>query len=80
MKKYRKKPAVIEALQWTGKNVMEIESFVGPSASFIEGKLVISTLEGDHLAIHSDFIIKGVAGGFYPCKKRIFHAMYEEVL
>lgn len=27
MKKYRKKPVVIEAVQWNGKNLMEIECF-----------------------------------------------------
>lgn len=27
MKKYKKKPVVIEAVQWDGKNLMEIECF-----------------------------------------------------
>lgn len=27
MKKYRKKPVVIEAVQWNGKNLMELECF-----------------------------------------------------
>lgn len=27
MKKYRKKPVVVEAVQWNGKNLMEIECF-----------------------------------------------------
>ena len=27
MKKYRKKPVVVEAMQWNGKNLMEIECF-----------------------------------------------------
>lgn len=27
MKKYRKKPVVVEAVQWDGKNLMEIECF-----------------------------------------------------
>ena len=28
-KKYRKKPVVIEAIQWTGKNLSEIDNFMG---------------------------------------------------
>ena len=39
--------------------------------------LVIHTLEGDHLAIQDDYIIKGVHGEFYPCKPDIFGQTYE---
>ena len=42
-------------------------------------ELNIPTLEGIHLAKHGDFIIKGVAGEFYPCKPDIFEATYEAV-
>ncbi len=48
---------------------------VGPP--FIE--LTIPTLEGEHIARHGDFIIKGVQGEFYPCKPDIFEATYEKV-
>ena len=41
-------------------------------------ELTIPTLEGDHLARHGDFIIKGVQGEFYPCKPDIFLETYEE--
>jgi hypothetical protein len=39
--------------------------------------LVIPTLEGEHLASPGDWIIRGVAGEFYPCKPDIFAATYE---
>ena len=39
--------------------------------------IIIPTLEGDHLARPGDWIIKGVAGEFYPCKPDIFAATYE---
>ena len=29
MPKYRKKPVVVEAIQWTGSNLEEIRNFVG---------------------------------------------------
>ncbi len=38
--------------------------------------LLIPTLEGDHLAKEGDWIIKGVAGEFYPCKNDIFFKTY----
>jgi len=41
--------------------------------------LTIPTLEGDHTALHGDWIIKGVAGEFYPCKPDIFEKTYEYV-
>lgn len=45
----------------------------------VRGGLVIKTLEGNHLANIGDYIIKGVAGEFYPCKSDIFNATYERV-
>ena len=42
-------------------------------------ELTIPTLEGDHVAKHGDFIIKGIKGEFYPCKPDIFKEIYEEV-
>jgi len=41
--------------------------------------LKIKTLEGWMLACDGDWIIRGVAGEFYPCKPEIFEATYEAV-
>lgn len=43
------------------------------------GELYIKTLEGDHHASVGDYIIRGVAGEFYPCKPDIFARTYEAV-
>lgn len=79
MAKYRKKPVVIEAVQWTGENWDEITSFIGPQAAWDGGQLIITTLEGNMTASKSDYIIRGVQGEFYPCKPDIFLNTYEEV-
>ena len=42
-----------------------------------DGRLIISTLEGLHWADPGDWIIRGIAGEFYPCKPDIFEATYE---
>ena len=42
-------------------------------------ELTIPTLEGNHVAKHGDWIIKGIAGEFYPVKPDIFQATYEAV-
>lgn len=78
-KKFRKKPVVIEALQYDGFNVQAIKEFTGGEAQYHRGKLTIPTLEGDHIADEWDWIIKGVAGEFYPCKPEIFKATYDQV-
>ena len=78
-KKYRKKPVVIEAVKWSGNNLDEILEFVGEPAYVVGGELFIKTFEGDHQANVGDFVIKGVAGEFYPCKPDIFYKTYEPV-
>ena len=90
--KYRKKPVVIDAVQWTGKNYREMFNFLenkpdeyitATGKNFyidhdkVQGGLIIKTLEGEHLASVGDFIIKGVNGEFYPCKPDIFEKTYE---
>jgi len=37
----------------------------------------VETLEGEHIVCPGDFIIKGIAGEFYPCKSKIFYITYE---
>lgn len=80
IKRYRKKPVTIEAVQWTGENISEICDFTHKEKSdiFCIGHLCIETLEGVHLASIGDYIIKGVKGEFYPCKPDIFAQTYED--
>jgi hypothetical protein len=79
--KYRKKPVVVEAIQWTGQNHMEIYDFNCPFVAKGDSpqKLFIPTLEGEMIADIGDWIIKGVKGEFYPCKPEIFEMTYEKV-
>lgn len=79
--KYRKKPVVIEAVRWTGDNLIECIRFCEAIARErqVDGKLTIPTLEGKMIATTGDYIIKGVKGEFYPCKPDVFGATYEPV-
>ena len=84
MPMFRKKPVVIEARQYDGHNATDIMAWIGRPDVFqfvADGspQLLIPTLEGTHAANVGDWIIKGVAGEFYPCKPEIFAATYEEV-
>lgn len=84
VKKYRKKPVIIEAIQWKD-NYDEVKTFVGNNCSLTddENELVIATLEDGkntkvkHIATKGDYIIKGIKGEFYPCKPDIFEQIYE---
>jgi hypothetical protein len=79
--KYRKKPVVIDAVQWTGKNGPQVQKFLGGDqspAGWVKGGYVeIGTLEGLMVASLDDWIIKGVKGEFYPCKPDIFAMTYD---
>ena len=82
MPKFRKKPVVIEAVQWHGANVTEIQHFAGDACLPIrdgEGRytMAIKTLEGNMHASFNDWIIKGVNGEFYACKPDIFSKTYD---
>lgn len=81
MAKYRKKPVVIEAVQYDGKNAMEVLAWakVPEITEAFEGGLEIKTLEGVMTANVDDWIIRGVKGELYPCKPDIFAATYELV-
>lgn len=83
MSKFRKKPVVIEAVQYTGTNGEEVQSFVGENIMWNshakDAGGYILTLEGEMQFIVTDYIIRGVKGEFYPCKEDIFLATYEPV-
>lgn len=86
IKKYRKKPVEIVAIQYIGNNIEEIEDFVGNQLLRYNNtqeednySLGIPTLEGIMKASVGDYIIKGVAGEAYPCKPEIFRVTYDEV-
>lgn len=95
MAKFRKKPVVVEAIQWTGSNLEEIRNFVGSDLieNYIEhfdiertlikqtlAGIAINTLEGTMMVNYGDYIIKGVNNEFYPCKPDIFHETYENLI
>lgn len=85
VKSYVKRPILIEAIQWNGKNFDEIKAFCKDTMIAYGGELVIPTLEdgkfikAKHVATEGDYVIKGVRGEFYFCKEDIFNETYEEV-
>jgi len=85
--KYRKKPVVIEAYQFTMPMNDVLPQWLqekmrgGKNVKYFSDPpyLEIVTLEGTMRADVNDWIIKGVKGEIYPCKPDIFEATYEAV-
>ena len=93
MAKYRKKPVVIEAVQWfklgdhpAVRAIADTDDlyFTGMGGATLvdrEKYGVVGTLESPaHLVTPGDWIIRGVHGEHYPCKPDIFDATYEAVI
>jgi len=84
MSKYRKKPVIIDAIQWNGNNFNDICGMMNDESRRISinrgtPEITIGTLEGNMKAKIGDWIIKGVNGEMYPCKDDIFQKTYEVV-
>lgn len=91
--KFRKKPVVVEAVQYAGINdcgdfLLEddedlpdwIEVALRKNQIFIHSwKHAINTLEGVLFISPSDYVIRGIHGELYPCKPDIFNQTYEKV-
>lgn len=83
--KYKKKPLIIEAIQFkdTAERIRELSEFMGGVHVNYKDKnnpyIPIETLEGTMRASVDDYIIKGVNGELYPCKPDIFEKTYEKV-
>jgi len=84
MGKFRKKPFVIEAVQWKGTQESFDEIMAMGDIQWKPGEMgsrsfTIRTLKGDRLVSYLDWVIKRVKSEFYPCKPDIFDATYEPV-
>lgn len=84
--KFRKKPVVVEAMQFSKETALQIKRWVTESNETgyipvfyndgIKLWIEIPTLEGTMRADDRDFIVKGPFGEFYPVKPDIFEVTY----
>ena len=86
--KFRKKPVVIEAIEFKGKeNWAEVNAFIGDAFQSIGAKgdngeesiLGVRTNHGTAYAVEGDWIIKNSTGEIYPCVPAIFEDTYDKV-
>lgn len=90
MKRYRKKPVLVEAIQYLpgmslkdfpkGVNMRILEAAPNaPMSAPRQVEFYVRTLEGQMIVSPYDWIIRGTHGELYPCKPEIFETIYEEV-
>lgn len=88
--KFRKKPVVIDAWpverfleaarrKWSDLPTCIANAYEKGGWVFGNDCIYVPTLEGSMRANFQDWILRGVAGEFYPCKPDIFAATYEPV-
>ena len=77
--KFRRKPVVIDAIQWTGDNYAEVFEFT-------EGNVYPTKPHSDTLALSSnddvkvekgDYITRIASGAYGLCKEEAFKKIYE---
>lgn len=84
--RYVKRPVQVEAVRWQPEYRAEairiVDWMVYAGASFrtegmgADAQIVISTLEGEMTVQPGDWIVRGTAGEFYPCKPHVFLDVY----
>lgn len=78
--KYRRKPVVIDAIQWTGDNYPEIFELTYGNAypsKLHSDTLAVTTLEGVEMATKGCYIIRDEHGGYHTCQEADFNKTYE---
>ncbi len=83
MERYRKRPLVIEAVQFTGDvgtpEIVALGLDSGQDAVTGRDYLIVPTLEGPLRASPGDWIIRGLRGELYPIKPDLFERTYDKV-
>jgi hypothetical protein len=88
--KFRKKPVVIEATQFTGDNAKDLRNFTDGQFNTVDVDdrgddpeivaEVFDVLHSTWVGVkEGQWIIRGVQGEFYPCDADVFVATYDAV-
>ena len=91
IKKYKRKPALVEAIQWDGtfttyREIKDVYSdikdvVVGDMISpELGGSWVVNTPEGQRVVSPGDYIIRDKKREYYVVKPNVFKETYEEAL
>ena len=90
IKRYQKRPVIVEAIQFTDDTKDEVYSWsvsqqqnISPSFKDGDPILIVPTLEGEMICAIGDWLVKEPFPTdwrkFYPCKPDIFTKIYEVI-
>jgi len=82
VKKYRRKPVIVEAIQFIFGTESDVLSFIEDGGGNVEydnniKQFYIETIDKKMYIDDGDYIVKGVQGEFYPVRDDVFHQLYE---
>jgi hypothetical protein len=84
LRRFKKKPLKIDAVQLNVDNAVDVAYWCGGKLDNNESPqtltVIIPTLEGPMTARDGWYIVKGIAGEFYPVKQEIFEDSYDEIV
>lgn len=75
--RYRNKPFTVDAVQWQGSNIEEVEKLIGEKLPYDRFYMHINIEERKSLEL-GDYLIKSKDGKFYVCDPHDFEIIYEE--
>ena len=86
--RFRKKPVIVEARQWTGGDYIWLTDFCGQNwaradvhdMAYADPEQVIVFNSQEHQWLHlpvGHWLIRGVKGELYPCSPEVFEMTYE---
>lgn len=89
MSTYRKRPVVVEAIQWTGRNEQELRDWTGgkfetiPYTDRVDPEInaeVYDKLHSTWVGVKTgQSVLRGVRGEFYPIDESVLAETYELV-
>jgi hypothetical protein len=91
VKNYKRKPVVVQAIQFTGNNFDDLENFSSLTANKNDCYTIYDVLKNKHLIAfdfhteegkvqlkEGDYLVKGIDNRPYPCNQEVFESIYEE--
>lgn len=91
IRRYRHLPTQVEAIQYTQETRAAIIEWIQEKGGKVRHRnidddgvvydtalLFIQTLEGEMSVNHFDYVVRGIAGEFFPVKPSVFVDSYEE--
>jgi hypothetical protein len=83
VQKFRKKPVVIEAVQWAGDNEKELAAFAGANFETVHDSpewtaRVFDVLHDSWIGARTgDWVVRGVRGENYPVHQEVLDETYD---